>query len=139
MKVHLIENNKIVNTIEIDSVELSLELFPDILSVSAELGGNIGDTYNPETGEFTQPVPVKIVPQSVTMRQARLALLQVGKLGNVPSAIEMLSSPHKEIAQIEWEFSSTVERNRPLVQALGPLLELSEEELDDLFILAGTL
>lgn len=132
MRAHVIENNTVVNTIEV----ASLDVFNNLVEA---ISGSIGDTYNPETGTFTPPISPKIIPQTVTMRQARLALLQVGKLGNVPSAIDLLPSPQKEIAQIEWEFSSTVERNRPLVQALGPLLELSEEELDDLFILAGTL
>jgi hypothetical protein len=83
--------------------------------------------------------PSPEVPQSVTMRQARLALLGAGKLSAVDAAIASLPSPQKEAAQIEWEFSSTVERNRPLVQTLGPALGLSESDLDQLFITAATL
>ncbi len=79
------------------------------------------------------------VPAYVTMRQARLALLTMGKLGDVAAAIESLPSPQKEAAQIEWEYSSAIFRDKPLVQTLGPLLGLSETELDDLFILAATL
>ena len=83
--------------------------------------------------------PAAIVPQQVTMRQARLALLSAGVLGNVASAIEELDSPHRETAQIEWEFSSTVDRDRPLVTMLGPKLGLTAEQLDQLFITAATL
>jgi len=82
---------------------------------------------------------VPVVPRSVTMRQARLALLAAGKLGAVDAAIASLPSPQKEAAQIEWEFSSVVERDRPLVQTLGPALGLSESELDQLFITAVAL
>lgn len=82
---------------------------------------------------------VPVVPQSVTMRQARLALLAAGKLAAVEAAIASLPSPQKEAAQIEWEFSSVVDRNRPLVQTLGPALGLSEAELDALFIQAAQL
>ena len=79
------------------------------------------------------------IPQTVTMRQARLALLAAGKLSAVDAAIASLPSPQKEAAQIEWEFPSVVERDRPLVQTLGPALGLSESELDQLFITAVAL
>jgi hypothetical protein len=79
------------------------------------------------------------VPNSVTMRQARLALLGAGLLGQVSTAIASLSSPHREQAEIEWEFSSDVYRDRPLVAMLGPQLGLTNEQLDQLFITAATL
>lgn len=75
----------------------------------------------------------------VTMRQARLALLQQGLLSQVQSAIDALPSPQKEAAQIEWDYSSEVHRNKPFVQTLGNALGLTEEQLDDLFLLASTL
>lgn len=85
-----------------------------------------------------QNAPV-LVPQSVTMRQARLALLQAGLLGSVNAAIAALPSPHKEAATIEWEYSQTVERNRPFVLTLGAALNLTSAQLDALFVQAATL
>lgn len=79
------------------------------------------------------------VPQSVTMRQARLALVQTGMLTQVNTAVAAMPGAQGDAARIEWEFSSTVERNRPLVQALGAALGLTEAQLDDLFRLAATL
>ena len=81
----------------------------------------------------------KNVPEKVTMRQARLALMQSGKLTNVATAIATLPSPQKETAEIEWEFSSEVFRQRELVVMIGAALQLDERGLDDLFILATTL
>lgn len=78
-------------------------------------------------------------PLSVTMRQARLALLQAGLLEQVNIAIQNLPGSQSEAARIEWEFSSTVERNRPLLQSLAVALNLTEAQLDDLFNLAATL
>ena len=80
-----------------------------------------------------------IVPPQVSMRQARLALLSAGVLGSVAAAIEQLDSPYREQAEIEWEFSSEVFRDRPLVKMLGPTLGLTSEQLDQLFITAATL
>ncbi|MFC5548205.1 hypothetical protein [Massilia aerilata] len=84
------------------------------------------------------PAPAK-VPQQVTMRQARLALLGDGKLSLVDAAIDSLDSPERETARIEWDYSSTVLRDRPLVVLLGQELGLDEEALDQLFITAAGL
>lgn len=78
-------------------------------------------------------------PTVVTMRQARLALLSQGLLSNVDAAIAALPEPDKSAAQIEWEYSQTVERNRPFVQTLGAALGLDDSQLDALFVLAETL
>lgn len=77
------------------------------------------------------------VPQQVTMRQARLALLQAGLLVNVDAAIDSLASPDREVARIEWDYSSMVERSRPLVSMIGTALGLDAAGIDDLFVAAG--
>ena len=100
----------------------------------------IGWLYDADTGEFSEapPPPVQI-PQSVTMRQCRLQLLAIGKLADVDAAIAALPEPDKSAAQIEWEYAATVERNAPLIGALGPALGLDDAQLDDLFIEASKL
>jgi len=90
------------------------------------------------------PVPAEgnatpVVPQQVTMRQARLALLQAGLLARVDPAIESLDSPERETARIEWDYSSSVVRSRPLVVMLGEALGLDDAGLDQLFITAAGL
>lgn len=79
------------------------------------------------------------VPQAVSMRQARLALRNVGLLATVNSLIAGMTGVAGEDARIEWEFSSEVKRNQPLVLALGPTLNLTSLQLDALFIAAATL
>jgi hypothetical protein len=87
-----------------------------------------------------QPTPdPNPVPDSVTMRQARLALFGAGKLAAVDAAIASMPSPYKEAAQIEWEFSGEVRRRQPLVLQLGPALGLTTEQIDNLFRQAATL
>jgi len=75
----------------------------------------------------------------VTMRQARLALLQQGLLASIQPAIDSLDEPHRSGANIEWEYSQTVERTRPFVLTLGEALGLTDDDLDALFELAATL
>lgn len=79
------------------------------------------------------------VPKSVTIRQARLALLKSGLLDQVNAALNSLQGAEGEAARIEWEYSQEVWRNRPFVILLGEVLGLTSEQIDDLFIEAATL
>jgi len=88
------------------------------------------------TPEPADPLPPQ-VPQQVTPRQARLALLQIGKLDAVSGALAAIPDPAKrKAAQIEWEYAITIERKSPLVDALATALELSPTDIDNLFIAA---
>jgi hypothetical protein len=98
-------------------------------------------------GVWTQAWTVSDIPLDVlrarmivTMRQARLALLAAGLLGQVDGAINAIEDPvERQQAQITWEFSTEVERMNPLVTRLGTIFGLTDEQIDDLFILAKTL
>lgn len=80
------------------------------------------------------------VPTVVTMRQARLALLQVGLLNQVETAIAAVEDPvQRQAVQIEWEYAIEVDMTHPWVQHLATALSLGEAQLDDLFNLAATL
>ncbi len=82
------------------------------------------------------PPAAPLVPASVTMRQARLALLSIGKLDDVAAAIAAMPSPHRERAQIEWEYGTVIERSSPLLARLGTELGL---DVDAIFQQAASL
>ena len=91
------------------------------------------------TPEPADPI-VPVVPQSVTMRQARLALLGIGLLDDVDAAIAAIPDPvQRKAAQIEWEYATVIERSSPLVQSLAAGLGLTAADIDDLLTLAATL
>ena len=75
----------------------------------------------------------------VTMRQARLALSQAGKLTMVNEAIAVMDEPDKTTVSIEWEYGSTVERVSPWIDAMATALGMTGVEMDELFELAATL
>ena len=83
--------------------------------------------------------PTPIVPQVVTMRQARLALLQAGILDNVEGVMNSLPEPDRTVAQIEWNYSSEVYRNKPFINIFGQALGLDDDAIDQLFITAGAI
>ena len=91
------------------------------------------------TPEPADPI-IPAVPQSVTMRQARLALLHAGLLDDVDAAIAAIpDETQRKAAQIEWEYANTVERQSAFVQQLAAGLGLSAEQMDDLFVQAAAL
>lgn len=93
-------------------------------------------------GAFAPPSPAEptlTVPSSITMRQARLCLHRHGLLASVQPAIDALPEPDRTAAQIEWDYSAAVERNRGFVVMIGQSLGLTETQLDELFIEAAQL
>ena len=79
--------------------------------------------------EAAKPV---IIP-TLTMRQARLALLNMGLLTTVEAAITTTEN------KIWWEYSPTVERSNPLVIAVLTALGKTSAEIDAMFISAATI
>jgi len=82
---------------------------------------------------------VPVVPASVTLRQAKLALALANKLADVQPIIDAMPEPQKTFAQIEWNSASSVERNNQLVHIVALNNNWTEEEVDQLFITAATL
>jgi len=98
---------------------------------------DFADVTPPEVPEYVAD-PVE-VPQSVSMRSARLALLQAGVLATVNTAITNMQGVEGDAARIEWEYAQEVRRDSALVLSLIPLLGMTDSEIDRLFILAGSL
>ena len=80
------------------------------------------------------PEPVQ-VPQVITIRQAKLALLAAGLLDDVDAAVAAAD----RATQIEWEYATEVRRNWPTIAAVVSVAGLTEEQVDGLFIEAATL
>lgn len=135
MRAHVIENGKITNTIEVDSLDIDLGL----VLVDADLGGQIGDDW--VDGEVVpSPPPAPEVPQAVTNGQAREALLNAGLYDQVEPVIAAIADADiRQRAEIAWEYRPTVERDSPLVAMIAQALNMDDAALDQLFIEAAQL
>lgn len=81
-----------------------------------------------------------IIPQSVTRRQARQALLLRGKLALVQPAIDAIpDSTQRGLMQIEWDDSQDFVRSRASVIAIGSAIGYDSDGLDEVFSFAATL
>lgn len=99
------------------------------------------------TMEFTPPFKFGMlaesalrVPRDITARQARLVLVKHGLFEQVDDAIASIDdAEQRQIAGIEWEYATRIEREAPWVNALYENLGLTKEGVDHLFIQASEL
>ena len=87
-----------------------------------------------EITDYIEPEPIIIVPQVITMRQARLQLLEVGLLDNVEAIVAL-----DRKSQIEWEYASEVYKQSPLIESVKGALNLTDKQIDEMFVEASKL
>lgn len=96
--------------------------------------GDIAPYVEPEIPNFL------LVPQTISLRQAREILIVKGLFEQVQSYIESIEDPtQKAIILNYWEYSTVFERRNPTVLQMSEMLGLSSEQLDELFIEASKL
>lgn len=83
-------------------------------------------------------VPAEI-PQAVTMRQCRIALLDAGLLDAAKSSIATMPGTEGERARIDWEYAQEVRRDWPLIGYMAGDLGLTDEQVDSLFVAAAAI
>ena len=84
---------------------------------------------------YVEPEPLpEPIPQVITMRQARLQLLEVGLLDDVEAFVAL-----DRKSQIEWEYASEVYRQSPLIESVKGALNLTDPQIDEMFIEASKL
>jgi len=87
-------------------------------------------------GDEYSPAPVlPHVPDSVDMASARIALIRAGLLDAVEAAVQ--AAGPEAVAQ--WEYRGVIRREAALVQQLKVVLNLTEQQLDELFTTAASL
>ncbi len=119
------------------------ELFhPELAATFRLCGEMVEQGWSYENEVFAPPVdPPELTPEekraampNLTARQLRLGLLHLGKLAGVPSAIAALSEPEKSQAEIEWNYASEFRRLHPLIVRLIPILGLTDEQVDPVWL-----
>jgi hypothetical protein len=83
---------------------------------------------------YVELEPVVFIPSSITMRQARLHLLDLDLLDDIEGFI---SQDRKW--QIEWEYATEILRNSQLIEAVKTSLGLDDDAVDNMFIKASKL
>lgn len=138
MKRYINKTTRELNDFEADGSQDYL-ITSDMVVCQKDANGNYYKAYNADgTPDFNAIalLDAPVVPEVVTMRQARLALLQSGLLQTVTDAI---ATGTDEAIKIEWEYATDVKRDWPSLVALTTSLGITDADLDNLFTLAATL
>jgi hypothetical protein len=117
-----------------DAVECPDELYDDMMI------SRPGKVMVPGPGDLPVWVdaPAAAVPPSVTMYQARYALIDAGRDDDVETTIENIQDQiKKKKAKAAWLTASTVERHSEFTLLIAAALGLTDEQVDDLFIAAS--
>lgn len=112
-------------------------LVPEDHTLAPDAGYEIGGKI--VGGNYTPPAPIEapitLAPVSVSPRQARLALLGAGLLDQVEGAVQA----NGQATQITWDYAIAINRDDPLIAAVGAALQLTSEQVDNLFSQAALL
>lgn len=79
------------------------------------------------------------VPQEVQLWRVRTILKLMGLEDDIVTALNSLEEPTKTGALYIWEYGTTVERNSQTVLLLQSVLQLTEEQVNDIFIQANNI
>ena len=86
------------------------------------------------------PLGRVLVPQGVTRRQGKAALIKSGKMATVQAAFDAIADP--VVRDLAWNWfneSDTFDRQHPMMLQLAALCNFTDADLDALFQLADTL
>ena len=73
--------------------------------------------------------------QKLSRAQARGALILAGLIDHVQPALDAIEDPlQRALAQNDWDNRLEFERDHPQLLAMAAALQLTDEELDQLFI-----
>lgn len=107
----------------------------NINGVLANQSPGFADEELPDNDPSVMSYLANVRPQTVTQKQARLALLGAGLLDQVNAAVLAAGGA----VQITWEYSDLINRTDTLIVAIGASLGLTSAQIDALFVTASTL
>jgi hypothetical protein len=132
MRCAVIEAGFVKNIIESDN-----GILPGYTLVLDDGTARIGGAW--DGTHFHPEIITPVVPQEVTPRQARLALLRAGLLTTVNNYVASVTGAEGDSMRVEWEFANMISRTDPLIVSLAPALGLTPAQIDQLFIQAAIL
>ena len=95
----------------------------------------ISEDELPEYVQYINMQPT-VVPDEIQLWRIRTVLKLLLLESQIETAIETLPEPSKTGAKYIWNYGTTVERSSQTVLLLQSVLQLTDEQVDDLFIQA---
>ena len=82
----------------------------------------------------------QVVPESISQMKFRKQLILSGiSIASIDSLIQSLPQPNRDLIYTMWEYAVVFDRSNPELNAMSQMLQITSEQLDDIFINANLL
>lgn len=76
-----------------------------------------------------------IVPESISQMKLRKQLILSGiSIASIDALIQSLPQPNRDLIYTMWEYAVVFDRTNPELNAMAKMLEITPEQLDNIFI-----
>lgn len=126
------ENDELIDDFTDDEVNAGTQEIINYLHEVKEY--DLLDRYNSFVSELGYEAKEPKIKQ-ITLRQAKLVLNELGLLDSVTNYIDNLNDEKlKKSIEIEFEYANEIIKDNPLITTLAKALNLSDNQIDELFV-----
>jgi len=136
----ILDNKPFAQTDREDLIPYYLGLGCEEVSVLYN-GGKINPIWNgaewiegatpQEIAELNKPK----VPESISQMKLRKQLIISGiYISSIDDLIQSLPQPNRDLIYTMWEYAVVFDRNNPELNAMAQMLQITSEQLDEIFI-----
>jgi hypothetical protein len=76
-----------------------------------------------------------IVPESISQMKIRKQLILSGiAISSIDALIQSLPQPNRDLIYTMWEYAVVFDRNNPELNAMAKMLNITQQQLDEIFI-----
>ena len=99
-----------------------------------ELNGGILIEFE-GTPEEIEEANKPIVPESISQMKLRKQLILSGiSIDSIDALIQSLPQPNRDLIYTMWEYAVVFDRHNPELNAMAQMLEITQQQLDEIFI-----
>lgn len=93
------------------------------------------EIYESATPEEIAEANKPKVPESISQMKLRKQLILIGiSISSIDALIKTLPQPNRDLIYTMWEYAVVFDRNNAELNAMAEMLNISQEQLDDIFI-----
>ena len=96
--------------------------------------GNLPIIFEGTPGEIAE-ASKPIVPDSISQMKLRKQLILSGiSIDSIDALIQSLPQPNRDLIYTMWEYAVVFDRHNPELNAMAQMLEITQQQLDEIFI-----
>ena len=126
-----IQINDLVDYLEPQSFNPETQKIGAIILVNGVATHEVIDFTPEEIAEANKP----IVPESISQMKLRKQLILSNiSIASIDALIQSLPQPNRDLIYTMWEYAVVFDRNNAELNSMAKMLNISQEQLDDIFI-----